>query len=92
MKEIKTVIEKSPELFDEEVNKALAEGWNLTRRDVFPGHYFLAELERDVEPPKREDIDYEAKLCGDCKHFDCSCKDEPCNSCGDEGKHWEAKE
>ena len=88
MKEIKTVIEKRPELFDEEVNKALAEGWNLTRRDVFPGHYFLAELERDV---KNTNIDYEEKNCKDCKHFYCSCRDEPCFSCG-EGEHWEAKE
>ena len=91
MKQIKTIIDKNPEAFDKEVNDALADGWKLTRRDVFPGHYFLAEMERDDAEPKREDIDYEAKLCEDCKHFDAKCGEEPCLSCTDEGSNWEAK-
>lgn len=54
MLEIKTIIEKNAEIFDLGVNDALAEGWELVRRDCFPGHYFYAELEREAEVEEEE--------------------------------------
>lgn len=87
MKKIKTVIEKDAEKFDAEVNGAIAEGWRLTRRDVFPGHYFLAELERDddANPPPT------SKNCFSCRH--CGKQgNEPCIYCNDKMSKWEARE
>ena len=65
MLEIKTIIgfiDKTEE-FDEKVNTALADGWDLVKRDMpvagvdhIPFYY--AELERIVEEPE-EDDDYD---------------------------------
>lgn len=65
MLEIKTIMYKADnhESFDEEVNKALTEGWELVRRDVFPSHctntntFLYAELEREVEPEEELEDD-----------------------------------
>lgn len=52
-----------PDDFDQEVNAAIADGWELVRREVIPAHsadqvtYLYAELERDVEEPEEEDED-----------------------------------
>ena len=55
MLEIKTILEKNSEIFDGEVNAALAEGWELVRREIFPGHYLYAELERITEAEEEEE-------------------------------------
>ena len=62
MLEIKTVINRLDNAtdFDDEVNKALAEGWELVRRDVLQSHtenkysMLYAELERETEPEEEE--------------------------------------
>lgn len=71
MLQIKTIMKSTCDQFDEfdkEVNDALAEGWELVRRDVLPpyagvlkneGHLWkrvlYAELEREVEPAEEEE-------------------------------------
>lgn len=62
MKQIKTIVriaDAGPEVFDNDVNKALAEGWKLVKREVLPpefsgdGYYkrrYYAELEKDEAP------------------------------------------
>lgn len=66
MLEIKTIIKKIgyQNEFDSVVNEALAEGWELVRRDFFPystpiecGVYLYAELEREVETEEEYELD-----------------------------------
>lgn len=57
MIEIKTITAESPQYFDREVNKALAEGWELLRRECFitgsdRATTFYAEFERIVDEPE----------------------------------------
>ena len=64
MLEVKTIVNEEPELFDEAVNEALAEGWELVRRDVLPPYEgqtarwnrcLYAELERVTEAEEEEE-------------------------------------
>lgn len=68
MLEIKTIMHKFNEVekFDAEVNEAIADGWDLVRRDVIPGwegqttiayRKLYAELERIVDDPEEEEDD-----------------------------------
>ena len=62
MLEIKTITEKAPHHFDRAVNAALAEGWELVRRECFitgsdRATTFYAELERAVDDPEEEETD-----------------------------------
>jgi hypothetical protein len=60
MLEIKTIIALTAGHFDDTVNEALTEGWELVRRECFVTGAdrvttFYAELERMVEEPEDED-------------------------------------
>lgn len=68
MLEIKTILTSSNEHeeFDEKVNDALRNGWELVRRDVLPPfegdtrfwcRLLYAELEREVEPKEPEETE-----------------------------------
>ena len=62
MLEIKTITEKASHQFDRAVNDALAEGWELVRRECFitgsdRATTFYAELERIAEICVEEDDD-----------------------------------
>ena len=99
MLEIKTIKNRldNAESFDKEINAALADGWELVRRDLFisqsESHYSMlyAELERVVEPEEEEeepedDMTAEWKLSRDPAYpFKCSacgCKNpEPAKRC-----------
>ena len=63
MLQIKTITENTPDAFDERVNAAIAEGWELVKRDVLPPYEshgmahartYYAELEREVDEPEEE--------------------------------------
>lgn len=64
MLEIKTIFTKVDDCkkFDKQVNAALAEGWELVRRDIIPprvpDRYTLlyAELDRIIEEPEEEPV------------------------------------
>ena len=61
MLEIKTITEKAATFFDIAVNEALAEGWELVRRECFitgsdRATTFYAELERIVDEPEEDDV------------------------------------
>ena len=67
MLEIKTIAHPATEReeFDAEVNKALAEGWELVRRDIIPPYegstyvwerILYAELEREVETEEEDGL------------------------------------
>lgn len=60
MLEIKTITASLAHHFDRAVNQALADGWELVRRECFitgsdRAATFYAELERIVEEPEEED-------------------------------------
>ena len=63
MIEIKTIFRKidESEIFDDRVNEALADGWELVRRDVLVPHVsdrftlLYAELERVIETEEEEE-------------------------------------
>lgn len=66
MLEIKTIARPATEKeeFDAEVNEALADGWELVRRDILPPYegvtrfwerVLYAELEREVAPEEAEE-------------------------------------
>ena len=62
MLEIKTLTGNTPRRFDEAVNAALTEGWELVRRECFitgsdRATTFYAELERAIEEPEYEEVD-----------------------------------
>lgn len=63
MLQIKTIIHADTDGFDAEVNLAIAEGWELVKRDVLPPYEshgtaylrtYYAELEREVEEDEEE--------------------------------------
>lgn len=86
MKQIKTIHHRIDDSarFDKEINDALAEGWQLTRREFVPGYVILyAELEREV-------ITEVEKCCENCAHFDKDFTQEPCCNCSDDADKWEA--
>lgn len=88
MKQIKTISHRldNAALFDEAVNNALTEGWQLMKREVInpmSQHEKLmayitiyAELEREI-------ITEAEQCCDNCKHFDKEPHREPCCDCED---------
>ena len=61
MLEIRTITALTPGHFDDEVNDALANGWELVRRECFitgsdRAATFYAELERVIDKPEEEPI------------------------------------
>ena len=84
MKQIKTIYKQEAETFDELVNAALAEGWELSRR-TFDDRGFLAELER-------EEITEAERCCENCAHFQKGPAADPCFNCSDDADKWEAAE
>jgi hypothetical protein len=95
MKQIKTIAHRmdNADLFDEAVNAALAEGWQLTKREVINPMAqsekllayvtIYAELEREVITEKEQ-------TCDNCKHLENRADQEPCLSCNENCSHWEA--
>lgn len=92
IKTIKKPIQSSTE-FDAEVNAAILEGWQLTKRATLgpvathvenPNVYAMlyAELEREV-------ITEAERCCENCAHYDKGPGDEPCRNCGDDANKWE---
>lgn len=75
MLQIKTIYTRDPDVFDEKVNAALAEGWTLSRR-TFDPQGFLAEMEMVV-------ITEAERLCANCAHLSRDASLEPCRSCED---------
>lgn len=53
MLQIKTIIDNSASKFDKEVNKALADGWTLTRRLAGPKPSLVCYLGRAVHDLQR---------------------------------------
>lgn len=76
MKQILTIAEQSTQKFDETVNLAFEQGWELTKRYYTPDNFFVAELEREV-------ITEAERCCENCRYFDTSPGLEPCFSCED---------
>ena len=84
MLQIKTIKEPDPNVFDDTVNRALAEGWTLARRLTGPTD-FVAELEKVV-------ITEDERTCENCRHqFELPDR-EPCLSCSGNCSNWEALE
>lgn len=95
MKQIKTIKNRldNAESFDKEVNAALAEGWQLTKREVLQPKaqsesmqtytMLYAELEREKEPEPEG-----GRRCGNCKHVEDISAAAPCIGCIDHDK-WE---
>lgn len=87
MLQIKTITSAEQDKFDELVNAAIAEGWELVKRDVLPPfegdawfykRTFYAELEREVDEPEEEDEGEElfahwVTTRNPLKPFACSC-------------------
>ena len=87
MLEIKTIIENRTYYFDKAVNEAIAEGWDLVRRECFitgseRATTYYAELERVTEKweedPEDESLYAEWKISRDpaypYKCTSCGCK------------------
>lgn len=58
MLEIKTIVSDTTAGFDIQVNEALAEGWEIVKRDCFGFDHtplYYAELERIIDEPVEED-------------------------------------
>ena len=89
MKQIKTIFYKIDfyEKFDREVNEALADGWELKRREVIVPHvadrYTLlyAELEKST-------ITEAERCCENCAYCDNPGHLPPCRDCTD-ASNWE---
>ena len=75
MLQIKTIYRRDADVFDKEVNAALAEGWALTRR-TFDATGFLAELEREI-------ITEAERRCENCKYWEQQPESPPCCDCED---------
>ena len=75
MLQIKTIMRQNPEIFDKEVNEALAEGWHIVRR-LANREGFIAEMEKEV-------ISVKERGCENCKYTDQSGHTEPCTECED---------
>lgn len=93
MKQIKTIMQPAGDsfsvgAFDKLVNDAIAEGWDLVKRDALKcytsGHMLYAELVRFV-------ITEEEKCCDNCRYADNDARLFPCCDCED-ASHWEAGE
>lgn len=89
MLQIKTIIYdfSQDSAFDNKVNEALAEGWELKRRDLVPrqsGFILYAELEKDDE----EEDD---RLCETCAHQFKEPQEQPCIECDGNCSRWEPK-
>lgn len=82
MKQIKTIYNRDPAVFDDKVNKALEEGWGLVRR-TFDAQGFLAEMEREI-------ITEAERCCENCAHFAQSSNRPPCDTCSEDCSNWEA--
>ena len=94
MKQIKTIKNRldSAAAFDTEVNAALLEGWQLTKREVLqplsqPEHQYTyimlyAELERET-------ITEAERTCENCMHYSTNPEDEPCCDCSQDADKWE---
>ncbi len=92
MKQIKTIQSRMDTLehveeFDKEVNKALTEGWTLTKREVlkpYEGETMLcfrmlyAELEKEI-------ITEDERSCGNCKYSHARADEMPCIECDPDG-------
>lgn len=96
MKQIKTIMRNAnaAEEFDAEVNKAIAEGWALVKRDVLrpyegPTRIFFRMLYAELERQTVEQA--EGRGCYDCKHGDKHVGLPPCNDCHS-GDKWEPGE
>lgn len=92
MKQIKTIRRMDPEDFDNEVNTALAEGWELMKRETL-----LIGQEREVlhcAELEKEIITEAEKTCENCKHYSRPGDAEPCIYCDPENGvcYWEAEE
>lgn len=95
MTQIKTIWNRlnNEKRFDEEVNQALNEGWELVDRRILPPQsqshdncVLYAELEKGRDPVQKEKRD-----CRSCKHRNIDILFGPCNCCRDHDK-WEPKE
>ena len=85
MLQIKTILHSDPAVFDEYVNRALLEGWNLVKRDTLTNGNFCAELELEVIAPDEHD-------CSTCL-YSAQNGGEPCDSCDDQiWDKWEPQE
>ena len=91
MLQIKTIMHNfdKVEKFDAEVNEALADGWDLVRRDVLPGwegqttvayRKLYAELERIIEEPEEDPED--EMICAEWKISRDPAYPYKCTSCG----------
>lgn len=80
MKQIKTIEEATAREFDEAVNQALREGWELIKRHIVCD-LFIAELEKN-------EITEGERCCNNCKHCDKPPHVLPCKTCEDES-NWE---
>jgi hypothetical protein len=94
MKQIKTIKNRldNAASFDKEVNAALAEGWQLTKREVLQPKaqseslqaytMLYAELER-------EEITEAERCCENCAHYDTVSHNPPCCDCSEDANKWE---
>ncbi len=76
MKQIKTIHTRIPELFDDMVNDALKQGWQLKRRYTDDNGYHA-------------DLEMEPGTCDDCRHHGTLLSEEPCNQCDGHYSKWE---
>lgn len=90
MKQIKTIKSRIDydKDFDEKVNAAIAEGWELKRRELIPSYttnsytILYAELEREV-------ITEAERCCENCRYYSTAPGAEPCCSCSEDAGNWE---
>lgn len=91
MKQIKTIADYKIKTFDEEVNAAIAEGWDLVKRDCHlvgrdRGPMLYAELEKEV-------VTEAEQTCENCKHRDDPPGGPHCIDCAPEDNwKWEAEQ
>lgn len=97
MKQIKTIKNRldNEKQFDAEVNAALADGWQLTKREVLMPtsqdrvHYTYIMLYAELE---REEITEAERCCDNCAHWNKAPDQPPCSECSDQADKWEAVE
>ena len=91
MKQIKTIRRMGSEDFDNEVNAALAEGWELMKRETLligteRSLLHCAEMEREI-------ITKAEQSCENCKHRDDPPSSHHCIDCDTKSNwKWEAAE
>lgn len=86
MKQIMTIRRLNPEDFDVEVNYALADGWELVKRETLligseRSVLHIAELEK--ETPDDE------QTCSNCRYFQNGPDQHPCDVCSEDADMWE---